>query len=391
MERILIIGGGCTGAALAHDLGMRGYDVTLVERGSLVSGTSGRHHGLLHSGARYVLHDIETARECYAENQILRRLAPQAIEANGGLFVALDDADMEQRQSFVERCAAAGIPTRLLTAAQALILEPALHPEIRGAVQVPDAALDAWRLPLHFFAAAQANGVRILPFHQVAALILTGGQVTGARVQNFRSSCTKTFSADLVVNAAGPWAGQIAALAGVKIPVRPGPGVMVSVNGRLTNMVINRLQPAGEGDILVPQRNLTVIGTTVWLAEDPDRVALPRDHVQRLLELGARLIPAVAKAPLHAAWCASRPLFQSDGEPNPLRISRGFSCIDHKPRDGLEGFVSVVGGKATTLRAMAQEAADMICNKTGRAIKCRTADTPLPPYRSFLQAYKMAG
>ena len=94
MERILIIGGGCTGAALAHDLRLRGFEVTLVERGSLLSGTSGRHHGLLHSGARYALHDIETARECYVENQILRRLAPQAIEPNDGLFVALDDRDV---------------------------------------------------------------------------------------------------------------------------------------------------------------------------------------------------------------------------------------------------------------------------------------------------------
>ncbi len=391
MERILIIGGGCTGAALAYDLRLRGFGVTLVERGSLLSGTSGRHHGLLHSGARYARHDIQTARECYAENQILRRLAPQAIEANDGLFVALDDADMDQRQSFMESCTAAGIPTRLVTAAQALMLEPALNPDLRGAVQVPDAAMDAWRLPLHFFAGAQANGARILPFHRVAGLILTGGKVTGAQVQNFRSGRTNAFPADLVINAAGPWAGQIAALAGVKVPVRPGPGVMVSVYGRLTNMVINRLQPAGEGDILVPQRNLTVVGTTAWLAEDPDQVTLPREHVQRLRKLGARLIPTLTKASLHAAWCASRPLFQSDGEHDPLRISRGFSCIDHKQRDGLEGFVSVVGGKATTLRAMAQEAADMVCTKTGRAIKCRTADTALPPYRNFLQVYKMAG
>ena len=73
MERILIIGGGGTGGALAHDLTLRGFEVVLVEQGSLLSGTSGRHHGLLHSGARYVLHDVATARECYVENQILRR------------------------------------------------------------------------------------------------------------------------------------------------------------------------------------------------------------------------------------------------------------------------------------------------------------------------------
>ena len=122
----------------------------------------------------------------------------------------------------------------------------------------------------HFFAAARAGGARILPFHQVQALILNGRQVTGARVRDFRSRRAKTLSADLVINAAGPWAGQVAELAGVKAPVRPGPGVMFSVSGRLTNMVINRLQPAGQGDILVPQRNLTVIGTVELRLFPPD-------------------------------------------------------------------------------------------------------------------------
>ena len=387
MEKILIIGGGGTGGALAYDLAMRGFGVTLVEKGSLLSGTSGRHHGLLHSGARYVMHDLETARECYAENQILRRLAPQAIEPNDGLFVALDDEDMAFQAPFVRSCRLAGIPIRVLGAAQALRLEPDLNPGIKGAVQVPDGVMDAWRLPLHFFAAAHANGTRIMTFHQVEKLILRAGCVTGAQVQDLRSGRSETFSADLVVNAAGAWSGQIGALAGVDIPVRPGPGVMVSVSGRLTNMVINRLQPAGEGDILVPQRNLTVIGTTAWLADDPDQVFPPVDHVQRMLDMGARLIPEVKQTKVHAAWCASRPLLQADGERDPMRISRGFACIDHKNRDGLEGFVSVVGGKATTLRAMAEETADLICSKTGRTITCRTAQSPLPLYRKFLQTH----
>jgi glycerol-3-phosphate dehydrogenase len=391
LERILIIGGGGTGAALAHDLTLRGFGVTLVEKGSLLSGTTGRHHGLLHSGARYALHDLETARECYAENQILKRLTPQAIEPNGGLFVALDDADMGYQQDFLDRCSMAGIPTRILSAAQALALEPALHPKIKGAVQVPDAVMDAWRLPLHFFAAAAAGGACILPFHQVTGLVLAGAQVTAARVIDLRSQRSMTVAADLVVNAAGPWAGPIAALAGLKIPVRPGPGVMVAVRGRLTNMVINRLQPAGEGDILVPQRNLTVVGTTVWLADDADQVVLPEAHVRRLGRLGARLVPAMAKTPVHAAWCASRPLVETGAEHDPLLISRGFSCIDHRTRDGLEGFVSVLGGKATTLRAMAREAADTVCAKTGRAIACRTAQSPLPPYRQFLQTHRWPG
>ncbi len=385
MERILIIGGGGTGGALAHDLALRGFDVTLVEKGSLLSGTSGRHHGLLHSGARYVLHEVDTARECYVENQILRRLAPQAIEPNDGLFVALNDADLAYQETFVQCCAEAGIPTRVLDASQVLTLEPALHPELKGAVQVPDASMDAWRLPLHFFATARANGAAILPFNQVAGLIQNNGRVTGARVKDLRRGQTRTLSADMVVNAAGPWAAKVAALAGLEVPVQPGPGVMVSLSERLCNLVINRLHPAGEGDILAPQRNQTIVGTTAWLADDPDQVKLPSGQADKLIAMGARLLPALARAPVHAVWSACRPLLRADKTDEPMRMSRGFACIDHQAQDGLAGLISLAGGKASTLRAMAEMAADLICRKTGRFIAGTTATTPMLPYRSILQ------
>jgi glycerol-3-phosphate dehydrogenase len=385
LEHILIIGGGGTGAALAHDLTLRGFKVTLVEQGSLLSGTSGRHHGLLHSGARYALHDVETAKECYEENQILRRLAPQAIEPNDGLFVAVNDQDKSNEKRFVERCEAAGIPTRTLTAEHALALEPALSPKLTGAVQVPDAAMDAWRLPLHFFATARANGALIQPFNRVECLIRQNKMINGAGLRNLRTGEFRTCHADLVIIAAGPWAGKVAALAQLNVPVRSAPGVMVSVPGRLCHMVINRLQPAGEGDILVPQRNLTVVGTTAWLADDPDRVQIPPDHADKLIAMGSRLMPTLATYNKHAVWSASRPLLNHGGDQDPMRISRGFACIDHLERDGVEGIISLVGGKATTIRAMAQEAADLICRKTGRDITCTTATTPLLPYRHIMQ------
>ena len=92
---VVVIGGGATGAGVAHDLALRGLRVTLLERGELTSGTTGRHHGLLHSGGRYAVGDRESAIECIEENQILRRIAPGSFEENGGLFVALTDEDMD--------------------------------------------------------------------------------------------------------------------------------------------------------------------------------------------------------------------------------------------------------------------------------------------------------
>ena len=73
---VLVIGGGATGAGVAWDAALRGFDVTLVDRHDLAQGTSGRFHGLLHSGGRYVVKDRDAAVECVEENEVVRRIAP---------------------------------------------------------------------------------------------------------------------------------------------------------------------------------------------------------------------------------------------------------------------------------------------------------------------------
>jgi glycerol-3-phosphate dehydrogenase len=102
-----------------------------------------------------------------------------------------------------------------------------------------------------------------------------------------------------------------------------------------------------------------------------------------MVDLCAEMVPAVRKIPLHSAWSASRPLIGTGEYERPQQISRTFDCYDHKAKDNLEGFVSIIGGKATTLRAMAEKTADLVCKKLGRDIPCRTKETPLVSYRRF--------
>jgi glycerol-3-phosphate dehydrogenase len=382
MDHILIIGGG-VGGALAYDLALRGFRVTLLEKGGLLSGTTGRHHGLLHSGARYVLHDPEAARECIAENTILKQIASQAIEPNGGLFVALDEADLSHLQAFLEGCTKANIPFRSLTPSAALALEPHLNPALKAAVQVPDGVMDAFRLAMSFFAGAKSRGAQIRPYCEVKELQIKGRTVRGVTLCNHRTGGRETIEADLVVNSAGPWAGKIAALAGVPIPLQPMAGVMVSVNQRLTHRVINRLHPAGEGDIVVPQRRLSILGTTAWPVNDPDQALVPEEDIQRLYRACTRLIPRLQQLPPHAAWSACRPLISPGDGQVPFAISRTFDCIDHGPRDGLDGLVTLIGGKATTMRAMAEKSADLICRKLSRTVACQTSTAALPSHRHY--------
>jgi glycerol-3-phosphate dehydrogenase len=220
-------------------------------------------------------------------------------------------------------------------------------------------------------------------FSEVIDFYQSSGTVTGVRIFDHQSHREYDVHADLFINAAGAWAGRICALAGIKLPLQPGPGVMVAVNGRLTNMVINRLNRAGEADIIIPQRRLSVLGTTVWLADDPDTMKYPPDHVSKIINLCAEMVPAIHETAVHSVWCAPRPLIAGEQAQDPLQISRTFDCFDHKQTDHLEGLISLIGGKATTLRAMAEKAADLICAKTGRNIACRTANKKLLPYRMF--------
>jgi glycerol-3-phosphate dehydrogenase len=105
---VVVIGGGATGAGVLRDLAMRGLRALLVERGDFTSGTSGRYHGLLHSGARYVESDPLSARHCIEENAILRRIAPATIEPTGGYFVATPDDPDDYLERFPSACAASG-------------------------------------------------------------------------------------------------------------------------------------------------------------------------------------------------------------------------------------------------------------------------------------------
>jgi glycerol-3-phosphate dehydrogenase len=101
----IIIGAGFTGVATAHDLALRGFDVTVIDRGPIANGTSGRTHGLLHSGGRYCVKDQEAGVECIEENTILRKIVPDCIEPNGGLFVALNESDLAYAEEFIDGCA----------------------------------------------------------------------------------------------------------------------------------------------------------------------------------------------------------------------------------------------------------------------------------------------
>ena len=380
---VIIIGAGSTGAATAHDLTLRGLRVTVIERGEVASGTTGRNHCLLHSGGRYCVKDQESAIECIDENLILRRIMPDVLELNDGLFVAINEDDLAFKQKFLDGCAACHIPARDLPLKRAFEIEPFLNPKTLAAVQVPDGVFEPFRFCLAFLATAVQNGATVRTYAQVTDLVRSGRGVTGVKILDHRTGKPETIGADYVVNATGPWAGRIAAMAGVNVPVSPTAGVMVTVGRRLNNMVVNRLNKPSDGDIVVPQRTTSIIGTTSWAVSDPDLLPIPQDHVDKMISQGEQLLPAVRQTPMRGVMAVARPLI-SKGGADEREVSRTFECFDHV-RDGVDGFATISGGKTTTARAMAEKVSDIVCERLGITTECRTRETRLASYRLFYQ------
>jgi glycerol-3-phosphate dehydrogenase len=376
---VLVVGGGATGVGVARDAALRGLGVVLVERRDLAEGTTGRFHGLLHSGGRYAVKDPHSARECIDENRILRRIASHCIEDTGGLFVCTPADDAEFGDRFRTGCADAGIPVEEIDVAEALRREPRLHPGIQRAFAVPDGALDTWRLVGACAEDVVRHGGTVLRYHDVVAVIVEADRVCGARVRNMRTGEETEVRAQMTVSATGAWAGKFADMAGCTVHVRGGRGVMVALNHRLSHAVLNRCRMPSDADILVPAHTVSVIGTTDTPVEDPDDHSIPPGDVGRLLDLGSELVPHLRDARALRAWAGTRPLYSEHETGTGTRqMSRGFTLLDHREREGVAGLLTITGGKLTTFRRMAEVTVDAVCEHLGVDVASRTADEILP-------------
>jgi len=372
---VLVVGGGATGTGIARDLALRGVDVTLAERGGLSSGTSGRSHGLLHSGARYAEADRVGAEECIAENEILRDIAGACIRDTGGLFVQLAEDDADYFDEKLAACEEIGIETAVMDGEAARERVPDLSEDVERAMWVPDGAIYPSRLCAANAADAAAHDGTVYPHGPLESLTVEDDHVTRA---SLGGTVDDSVEPDYVVNAAGAWAGKVAAMAGLDVEMAPARGVMVSVEYDRLGPVLNRCRDPDDGDIVVPHAREAVLGTTSVPVNDPDDYEEAEWEVEKSIEECADMLPPVADAPVVRTWWGVRPLYAPDeGEGDRRGISRGFFTLDHA-EDGVENMTSVVGGKLTTYRQMAEATTDLVCAKLGVDADCVTASQQLP-------------
>ena len=375
---VVVIGGGSTGAGVLRDLALRGIDAILVEKGDLASGTTGRSHGLLHSGGRYCVNDEQAAIECVEEGRILRRIARSTVEDTGGYFVSVTEEDREWEPRFVEGCRRTAITCERISLDEARRREPALSRQVRTVFWVPeDGHLDPFYLVVGNVESARRRGARVLTHTEVTGFLRDGDRVTGVRIKDSKTNEEGSIACQSVINATGAWSGLVARLLGVEVKVVPVKGTMVVLSRRLAHAAINRCHKPGDGDIVVPGLSVSILGTTSAKVPHPETLPIEWDEVRRMIEEGAMMLDGVTTARAMRAYAGVRPLYDLGAEAEGREMSRNFAVIDHQQRDGIKGFTSIVGGKVTTFRLMAERVVDVAAGHLGVRTPCTTAEVPL--------------
>ncbi len=172
-------------------------------------------------------------------------------------------------------------------------------------------------------------------------------------------------SCDFVINAAGVWAGQIANLASLTLNIVYDKGTMVEFDRQYSNTVLNRSRPQNDGDLLVPNGAHSILGTTTQVIKEIDECIPSDKEVSLLIKQGTQMIPELSTAKIKKAYSGIRPLYDNGLGPQvsaTRQISRSYQVIDHKDA-GIENLISIVGGKVTIYRRMAESAVDLLCLK----------------------------
>jgi glycerol-3-phosphate dehydrogenase len=274
----------------------------------------------------------------------------------------------------LEACLDCEIPVQQVAVEQALRWEPMLNPSTLAAFQVPDGVFDPYRFCLSFLASAQSNGAKVYTFTEITGIDAASCQV---KAIDRRSGNVQTFTADAIVNAAGPWVGRVARLAGADVEVEPSAGAMVTVDRRVSNRVLNLLAPPGDGDIIIPQRNTSILGTTSWTVADPDHISIPPDHLELIFSVADRMVPGIRNFAVRGVMAAARPLLVTHGAGG-RSATRGFACFQTAA-----GLFSVVGGKTTTARLMAEVIGNQVAAYLNWDAPCNTRRTPLLSHRKW--------
>lgn len=386
---LVVIGGGIIGTGIARDAALRGIKTLLIEKEDFGYGTTSRSSRLIHGGLRYLrLLEFHLVRQDLHEREVLLHIAPHLVHPYPFIIpmstpfysVALRfGVPLYDLMSFDK-----SIPSReYLTKRETLEMEPELGElkGLTGAYMYYDCqAPYTERLGIENVISASEKGASIVNHARLVGFLRNGDDVSGVEVQDTITGEIYKVKVKLVVNAAGHWVDGVRDLlhGGPASFVRRTKGIHLLVP-KICQKGLVLFSPVDDRLFFVmPWLDYTLIGTTdTDYHGDLDDVYADEGDVSYMLKSVQQVFPTLRSEDIFYTTAGLRPLAHIGGE-KPSRVSREHKILDHMQRDGIDGLVSVLGGKITAYRAVAKEAVDVACRKLGMKAKCTTAETPLP-------------
>lgn len=391
---LVVVGAGINGVGIARDAASRGLRVILLEQDDICSGVSAWSGRLVHGGLRYLEHrDFSLVRESLRERERLFRLAPHLVKP---LRLIMPFYSHNKRPAWMIRLGMivydvlsfdkrTGRHETLSTEATLRRFPGIARTGLGGAAVFTDGQVEyAERLCVEVAVAAVGDGAVIRTKARVEEPILREGRIAGVRFRDTTNDTLHEVRAPLVLNVAGPWIDRIfqrgappqprlnGGTKGSHLVVDPFPGAPADV-------VYYESKTDGRLVLVIPWMGRYLIGTTdLRFDEDPGEARCDTDEMTYLLDEVNALIPEAGLTPEDVLFTYSgvRPLpYAPDVEE--WEIPRSHVLHDHAP--DMPGLVTVVGGKLTTYRQLAEDAVDGAFKRLGRpAPRCVTANLPLP-------------
>lgn len=405
---LIVIGAGINGAGIARDASLRGLRVLLLDKGDVASGTTSWSTRLIHGGLRYLEHgEIGLVRESLQERERLLKIAPHLVQPFP-LLIPIYRGDkrgplMIRAGMMAYDALSFGISLpryQMLDRNAALQQAPGLSPaHLRGAALYFDGQAEyPERLAIENALDARDHGAEVRTYHEVDKIEVAAGRVSGVEGHDVLTGQRFRAGAPVIVNVAGPWVDEVLAEAAMPATQRRIGGTKRRIGGTKGSHIVVEPFPGAPQDglyaeaqrdrrpfFILPWNDLYLIGTTDTRFEgDLDRVTAEDWEIDWLLEETNRVIPeaGLVRSDVLYSYAGVRPLPFVPGVTEGS-VTRRHAIVDHGAEGGPPGLLSVVGGKLTTYRELAEHVVDVVQRKLNRVVdRSWTASIPLPGGRT---------
>jgi glycerol-3-phosphate dehydrogenase len=394
---LIIVGGGITGAAVAYIAAARGLSVALFEKKDYGGATSAATSKLIHGGLRYLANmEIRLVRESLRERRILGNIAPNFVyplpfilpnykrwrgniwKILAGMYIydllSYDKKDTWDKSKQLQN-------HKIIGYRKTIRVEPNLKKEkLRNSVYFFDyQSIFPERLTLAFIKSAAEYGAKVSNYAPVEGFIYdTENRITGVEVKDVFSGEAKKVYADLIVNCGGTWADKILNLAAGKDfkthKIKRSEGIHIITKKIAGNHVVSLQREDGGHMMIMPWRDHSLIGTTdKEYYGDPDEYGVSKESINDVIQaVNENFGQKISFGDIFHAYGGLRPLVD-DQTKGSYQTSRKYEVYDNAV-DGIEGMITVEGGKFTTSRSLGSEVLKLISRKLNKTLSDSVSD-----------------